>query len=395
MPQLITVDEARSKIAEHLPFPGTETIFLDDAFGRYLAEPIKASLSSAPFKASAMDGYAVCFSDMKSGNHLTIIDEAAAGSPSDKTVLKGTAIRIFTGAEMPEGADHVIIQEDVERNGDQITITEPQTAPANIRNAGLDFKKNEQLFDKGHCISAIDMALIASANHARISVVKQPKIAIFANGDELKSPGSSLKRGEIIASNHYAIQNLCTQWGAKADYLGLLPDNQQAIEEVFNNARSYDLIIPIGGASVGDYDYVKSALSATGGEIIFSKIAVKPGKPCWFGALGDAHILGLPGNPSSAIVTAWLFLHHAVSCFLGKAAIHEKKHAILAGQLAANGGRETYLRAFLDDQNQATPFANQDSSLLSPLTKANILIKRPVGDAARHKGDEIEIIAFG
>ena len=379
--------------------------------GRVLGVDVCAAMTQPPFPAAAMDGYAVRFCDLEGGAlSLNVIGEAPAGTPFEGAVGAGQAVRIFTGGVVPDGADHVVIQEDVERDGDVIAIKEPQNAPRHIRPAGVDFKAGDLLAPAGTRLHAVHGSIFAAANVARVEVVRQPKIALFSNGDELREPGADLAAGEIIAD-----------WGGAADYLGCAPDDEAALKTFFERGRDYDIIIPIGGASVGDYDYVKSAFAAVGGETIFEKVAVRPGKPLWHGRLGAARVIGLPGNPASAIVTAALFVKPVVQKLAGimgaKAdgvqaggAVFER--ARLNAPLKANGRREAYLRGVAaisgagemagaptsgkSDEGRAslmvTPAGNQDSSLLSPFHEANALIRRPVDAPAASIGDVVEIV---
>jgi len=394
---MISVDDAIAGILDGAQGLGAENVALGDVAGRVLAADVTARMTQPPFAASAMDGYAVRFADVAPGGHLKVIGEAPAGAPFGGVVGDGEAVRIFTGGVVPNGADHVIIQEDVAREGDRLIINEPQEKPRNIRKAGIDFHAGDILEKKGVRLHEIHGSIFAAANVAEIPVARRPTVAIFSNGDELVEPGAALKPGEIVNSNHYALAAMVKSWGGAPTYLGCAPDSEEAIRDFFLRAQSADIIIPVGGASVGDYDYVKSAFRGVGGETVFEKVAVRPGKPTWLGKLGGARIVGLPGNPASALVTAALFVQPLVRRLADTEADapHFSK-AALTSALAANGRRETYLRARVeggsDGALHVTPAANQDSSLLSPFSDANALIKREIDAPAAALGGEVEIV---
>ncbi len=376
-----------------------ERVGLVNIKGRVLAKDAIAAITQPPFSASAMDGYAVRFSDLEQeiGVQLMVIGEAPAGAPFDGVVGQGQAVRIFTGGVVPEGADHVVIQEEVECDGHQITIKAPQNEPRNIRPAGVDFVAGDVLASAGTELHAVHGSIFAAANLGAIDVVRKPRVGLFSNGDELREPGAILNAGEIINSNHYALAEMIMDWGGEPDYLGCAPDDEAALKSFFERAKDYDILTPIGGASVGDYDYVKSAFAAVGGEIVFEKVAVRPGKPLWYGRLGNAHVIGLPGNPASAIVTAALFIKPVVKRLAGL--VDEVSSVFEKGQLQtsikANGRREAYLRGravICDGVLGVTPAGNQDSSLLAPFCEANVLIRRPVDAPAALVGDDVEIV---
>lgn len=388
---MLSVEEALAAIVDGAAPLGSEEAALGDLVGRVAAEDIIAQMTQPPFAASAMDGYAVRFSDMKIGAALSVIGEAPAGAPFDGKVNVREAVRIFTGGAVPAGADHVIIQEDVTRDGDVVTVNDAQEAPRNIRPAGIDFKSGDVLAEKDTQLHEIHGSIFAAANIASVPVYRRPKVAVFSNGDELKEPGSTLKPGEIINSNHYALCAMIRRWGAEAVYLGCASDNESDILDYFKRGADADIIIPVGGASVGDYDFVKSAFAKAGGEIRFSKVAVRPGKPTWCGCVGGRRVIGLPGNPASAIVTAALFVQPLVRRLAGEVWSAPFLKARLTAPLGANGGREAYLRAQEKD-GAIAPVANQDSSLLLPFGSANVLLRRPINAPALKPGDEVEFV---
>ncbi len=396
---MLSVDEALALIMANAAAASTETIPVGEGLGRVLAEDIASTIDQPPFRASAMDGYAVRFDDAAKGLRLTLVGEAAAGSPATRAIGEGEAIRIFTGGAAPEGADHVVIQEEVRRDEDMIVVTEDQPRRANIREAGVDFRSGAQLKRKGQRLGPIDLGLIASANIADIKVYRKPVVAYFDNGDELREPGENLAFGQIVGSNRFALDAFISAWGGVPRYLGRAKDNPAALREKFAVAREADILVTIGGASVGDHDYVRSAFTDMGGAIIFSKISVRPGKPTWFGRLGETRILGLPGNPASAIVCALLFLKPLVEASGGGTPKRGFIRATLKGSLNANGPRETYLRGRVAADASAalfvSAFPNQDSSLYSPLAEGNCLIRRAGNAPKAPEGEHAECLLYG
>ena len=392
---MISVEEALSLILADVEPTLAEEVSIEDALGRILAEDVRALLTQPPFNASAMDGYAVRFEDAVEGATLEVVGEAAAGAPVDAVVGKGEAIRIFTGGVVPEGADHVIIQEDVVRDGDRIRIVAPQLVAANVRQAGKDFSKGDVIATAGRGLSAVDLSLIAAANIGRIRVRRRPVVALFDNGDELVEPGNTLNAGQIIGSNRFALAALIREWGGEPHYLGRAADNFASVRAKFEATRNADILVAIGGASVGDHDYVRPAFHDVGGRLVFSKVAVKPGKPTWFGDIQATRVLGLPGNPASAIVCAILFLRPLIQRLCGVTAGAVRK-ALAAVSIPENGSRETYLRAHIVDKsagaNRFAPFEDQDSSLLAPLAGAEALIRRLANAPAVSADEEIEIL---
>ncbi len=395
---MISVNEARQIIGAVKTLDEAETIKLDQALGRICAADIPARITHPPFRASAMDGYAVRLEDVRhSGAKLKVIGESRAGEAAGQLLHSGTAIRIFTGGVVPEGADHVIIQENVEREGGTITTCVDQTAPANIRRAGIDFCEGDILKRKGARLSAIDISLLAAANIADVRVFRRPVIAYFDNGDELVEPGSELQHGQIIGSNRFALDGMIREWGGEPVYLGKAGDTLEQVAVKFEAGLHVDIVISVGGASVGDHDHVRAAFERMDGKFLFHKIAMKPGKPTWFGALGEAHVLGLPGNPASALVCATLFLQPLINRLGGGGDVGPASlQARLASPLKANGPRENYMRGIYEvsDSGGVTvhPADNQDSSLLSRLSSANCLIRCPPEMPTQAVGDMVRCI---
>ena len=319
---------------------------------------------------------------------LNIIGEAPAGAPFDGRVEAGQTVRIFTGSLVPKGADHVIIQEHVTRNGDKIRVDTPATLARNIRKAGQDFAEDDVIIRAGTRLDWRHVALIAAANIAEIAVSKKPHIAILANGNELIEPGSPIAAGQIVNSNPYALAALIESWGGTATILPVAGDSVENITQRIQMAREADIILPVGGASVGDHDHMKPAFEQAGLEMIFSKVAVKPGKPTWFGTLGEQRVLGLPGNPASALVCAHLFLKPLMG--INSDPLLKAK---LSTALPASGPRETYARGRVD-AGRIKLFPKQDSALISPFPKANALIKLPPNSGPWREGDSLDYIAL-
>ncbi len=388
---MITVDEA----LEHLfalcaPLP-VETVPLVQAFGRSLAQDVAATRDQPPFAASAMDGYAVRRDDVVTGAKLTVIGEAAAGHAFVGTIAKGQAARIFTGAPLPAGADWVVIQEDVSRDGDTITLGASLEAKPHVRPAGADFRHGDKI-KAPRILSAADIALLASMNIAQVPVTRRPVVAIIATGDELVQPGEVPGPDQIIASNSFGLAALVQNLGAHPRLLPIARDNTPALALAFDLAADADLIVTIGGASVGDHDLVGQVAQEKGMQQAFYKIAMRPGKPLMAGRMGDAVMIGLPGNPVSAMVCGHVFLAPVIRQMLGQgAAATSRQMATLAAPIGANGPREHYMRAHLGPDGVQI-FERQDSALHTVLADANCLAVRPISDRARAAGDKIEII---
>lgn len=388
---MISVDEALDHLfALVSPLP-PESIDLRHAHGRVLAQDVAAKRDQPPFAASAMDGYAVKNADVHPGSTLRVVGEAAAGHRYSGTFSNGETIRIFTGAPLPDGADRVIIQEDVTRAGDIITLSEAIGVKPHVRPAGADFRMGD-LIKSPRVLSPSDVALLASMNIDAVPVTRKPIVAIIATGDELVQPGEMPGPDQIIASNSFGLAALVENLGATARLLPIARDNAPALRLAFDLAQDADLIITIGGASVGDHDLVGAVAQDQGMERAFYKIAMRPGKPLMAGRLGGAVMIGLPGNPVSAMVCGYIFVAPVIQKMLGLGAQPAKRAvSTLAADIGPNGPREHYMRAHVDS-NGVTIFDRQDSALLTVLADANCLAVRPQNDPARIKGDSIEII---
>ena len=391
---MITRQEALAHIGSVPAIGETETLPLEACVGRILADDVAARLTHPPAAMSAMDGYAVPFTETLSDGPLELIGEAAAGTPFDGIVAPGQCVRVFTGSVIPRGCDHVIIQEDVRRQDNRIWTEMPQASPRNIRQAGIDFREGQVLLEAGTRIRPVHLSICAAANHASMIVHRRPRVALLTNGDELKPPGSDLQPGQIISSNEYALMALLRDWGAEVINLGTARDDPSDIRRRVEDAGNSDVFVPIGGASVGDHDHMKDVFGRLGFDPVFTKIAIKPGKPTWHSRRGHQYVLGLPGNPASALVCAHLFLRPLMNALQGQPANAQWMQAPLAAPLPANGAREAFQRGTLaraeNDAPSITPASNQDNSLLTPFVNANFLIHRPSHAPALTAGDMVE-----
>ena len=390
---MITVEEAQHRIAASFTLVDAERVDLAHFAGRTAAESIIAHTDQPPLAVSAMDGYAVRSADGDAPRKL--IGTAPAGHPFAGTVGPNQTVRIFTGAVIPHGADAIVIQEEVDITGGDAHFNASAIRPDYIRTAGLDFKAGAVLVPAGKRITARDVALLAAADITAAKVRRRPRVAIAAIGDELSAPGASRQPGGIVASTGYGVAAMIAGWGGTVCDLGILPDNADEIATVAQ--ADADLVITLGGASVGDHDLVQKALGSTDFELDFWKVAMRPGKPLLFGRLGDKPIIGMPGNPVSALVCAILFLKPALDAMLGAPQHDSAPTARLKHDLPANDGRQTYIRASLIQDGAelwAEPFALQDSSVLSVLAKADALIVRTPNAPHAAAGDRIPIIAL-
>jgi molybdopterin molybdotransferase len=383
--------------AEPLP---EEMIALDAAHHRVLARDVAARRTQPPQAMSAMDGYAVRAADAPDTTvRLKVIGEVAAGRPFENQVGKGEAVRIFTGGVIPEGADAVIIQEDTSVEGSSIRITEAAIAGRHIRAAGVDFRKGDVLLAGGIRLTDRDLSLAAGMNYPELAVRRRPKVAVLATGDELVMPGSTPGPGQIVYSNGYALRALARAEGAETIDLGIAADTLEDTTSGIRRARDSgaDILITIGGASVGDHDLVKQSLDAEGVTMAFWRIAMRPGKPMMHGRLGAMRVIGLPGNPVSSYVCAFLFLVPLIRALSGRKTIHHTPETALLGRnVAANDQREDYLRARLEVRADgaliATPVGHQDSSLLGNLAAARALVIRAPFAAAAAAGSACTIL---
>lgn len=390
MTSLLAVDEAIRRMLDGAgPLP-REEVPLHEAAGRVLAEPIEALRTQPPFDSSAMDGYAVRAADIASPPaRLTVIGEAAAGKRFEGRVAAGEAVRIFTGAPVPEGADAILIQENARKlEGREIEAVETVEAGRHIRRAGLDFRSGQTILPAGRRLDPAALSLAAAANHATLPLVRKPLVAILATGDELVAPGGEPGPDQIVASNGYGIAATAAADGAAILDLGIAPDEPRLLGEALARAftAEADILVTLGGASVGEHDLVRDALLAQDVEMAFWKVAIRPGKPIMFGRRGATRVLGLPGNPVSSLVCGHIFLRPLIARLLGQDYRPDLRRARLGRAMQANDTRRDYVRARItydDGELVATPFERQDSSMLSTLAEANgLIVREPFGEAA-------------
>lgn len=410
---LIPVEDALSRVLASIEQPvSIEHVPLAACAGRALAEDVAALRDQPPFPASAMDGYAIRSVDV---DHvpatLQVIGTSAAGQRFSGTVGPLQAVRIFTGAPLPEGTDTIVIQEDTQAEGDQVTVKEHPRHGQHIRKSGLDFAAGDVLLQAGLCLDSRHIALAAAMGHGMLPVRRKPRVAILATGDELVRAGEPAGPDQIMASSLPATAMMVEKAGAEAIDLGIARDTLASLEERIQAAQAAgaDILVTLGGASVGEHDLVQKALQQQGMELGFWKVALRPGKPLMHGRLGGMLLLGLPGNPVSSVVCAILFLLPAIRALLGDARpdADPTETAILGADLPANGPRQDYMRASLSLEEfevaltqrsermllpVATPHLIQDSSMLSILERSEALLVRPPHAAAAHAGEPCRII---
>lgn len=398
MAALLPVAEVYRRLLDDVePLPG-EMAAIHEASGRVLSKSLAALRTQPPFDASAMDGYALRADDTRDPTKaISVIGEAAAGRRFEGTVQAGQAVRIFTGAPVPDGADTILIQEDAEHAGDgSIRAREDVAAGRHIRRAGLDFRSGDRLLDSGRILDPGALSLAAAANHAVLPVVRRPKIALIATGDELLPPGSATGPDQIIASNSYGVAAIARSVGAEVIDLGIVPDDRAMIAKAVADAKAQaDVIVTLGGASVGDHDLVRGVLEAEGMALSFWKIAMRPGKPLMFGRLGDTRVLGLPGNPVASLVCSHLFLAPLLAKLGGRPHRLDIRDAVLGSAMKENDLREDYVRAtteLVGGRLVASPFEVQDSSMLNTLARADALIIRPPFAPAAEPGAPCKVL---
>jgi molybdopterin molybdotransferase len=394
---LLPVADALARILDGAVPTAAERVALPQARGRTLAADVKALLTQPPFDASAMDGYAVRAADLAATPvELTVIGESQAGRGHDGEVSAGRAVRIFTGAPVPCGADTVVIQENCERHDATVRVREPAEAGTNIRSAGGDFADGQTLLAAGHVLDAGAITLAAAGGHPLLPVRRRPRVAILANGDELVEPGVTPGPDQIVCSNTYGLAALVERAGATAEILGIARDEHSDIEAKLAAAKDADVLVTIGGASVGDRDLIRPALEASGMSLDFWKVAIRPGKPMLFGRLGATRVLGLPGNPLSCLIAARVFLVPLIARLLGRSSKEAGRTALLGAALPANGPRQHYMRAALrtDDKGcmHATALTVQDSSFITGLVAADALLVRPPNAPAAEAGTPVPIL---
>ncbi len=390
--KLLPVDEARARMLAEVSALPAERVTLAEAGGRVLAEAIAAVRDQPPFRASAMDGWAVRAADTPGA--LRIVGESAAGHGYEGAVAAGQAVRIFTGAAVPEGCDAIVIQEDAERDGDRVSV--PETRPgANLRGAGGDFRAGEALLAAGERIDPWRLSLAAAAGRAELLVSRRPVVALFSTGEEIVEAPAVPGPFQIYDSGSRALALLASGWGAEVRRTRPVRDDMEATVEALRAAEG-DLVVTVGGASVGDHDLVRGAGEALGLELRVASVSVRPGKPTFFGVLaGGRRMLGLPGNPASAMVCAELFLRPLIAALQGAKAELPMIGAKLESALPANGAREHWMRAklsFADGAVTVRPYRDQDSSLVSVFAASDALLRRGAGVPPAEAGAVVEVL---
>ncbi|MCW8836920.1 MAG: molybdopterin molybdotransferase MoeA, partial [Rhodospirillales bacterium] len=348
---MISVAEAFEKVTGGVARLPSEVVGIENALGRVLAEDVASRVTQPPVAVSSMDGYAVRAIDITAPPvKMNVSGESAAGSETPGTLSPGTAIRIFTGAPVPEGADAVVMQEDTKRDGDSVIINVSVNSGNFIRPAGMDFSEGEVLLRTGKVMTARDIGLAAAMNVPWLRVTRKPRIAILATGNEVVMPGEAKSQNQIFSSNSLSLAAQVTALGGEPINLGIARDDEDSLHLMASGAKGADMLVTIGGASVGDYDLVRKVLGEDGLELGFYKVAMRPGKPLIFGMIEGTPMIGVPGNPVSANVTAALFLRAAMEVMLGIDGHHHESHdsAILGHDLDANDQRQDYLRARLE-----------------------------------------------
>lgn len=397
---MLSIDEALEKIRAAISPVQSEEVFITDALGRVLVDDVVATISHPPQAVSAMDGYAVRAEDVASVScQLKQIGEAAAGHLFEGSVSAGECVRIFTGGAVPKGADSIVIQEDTDADGDQITIKEAAKPGEWVRDKGLDFDAGKLLLPKNRMMSARDVGLAAAAGATWVRVRRKPRIAVLSTGDEIVMPGAPRRDDQIVSSNSVALVAYADVMGADATNIGIAEDNEESLKARLADAKGFDLLVTSGGASVGDHDLVQSVFGAEGLELGFYKIAMRPGKPLIFGHLGDMAMLGLPGNPVSTGVTAAIFMRAAIEEMLGLAPTPLFTAAKLGRDLGANGKRLDFMRASLTTSDSelptATPFERQDSSMMALFSDADCLVMREINAPPAKAGDIVKVVSLG
>ncbi|MGB3408251.1 MAG: molybdopterin molybdotransferase MoeA [Jannaschia sp.] len=383
--------EARAQLLALVTPLEAEVVPLRAAAGRALAETLVARHDQPPFSASAMDGFVVARTDVSAGDSFRVIGESAAGHPFEGPVGPGEAVRIFTGAPIPTGGQRVVIQEDVARDGDRISVKDALETGHHIRPAAGDFAADDRFF-ADHRLAPRDIALLAAMGHATLPVRRKPVVAILMTGDELRLPGEALGPGQITASNGFGLAAMIEGAGGTARLLPIARDTPASLRSALSLARDADLLITIGGASVGDHDLGAEALIDAGTRMAFHRVAMRPGKPLMAGRIGRTTVVGLPGNPVSAMVCATIFILPLLARYLDLKQPDPEYTLELGTPLTANGHRQHYMRATLGPDKRVHVAERQDSSLLSVLATSDLLVVRPPDDGPKAIGDTVRVL---
>jgi molybdopterin molybdotransferase len=394
---VISYDDALKRLLADLAPVGGEYVPLAQAQGRVLAAPVVAHRTQPPTATSAMDGYAVRAADLGDAPAtLKLVGESAAGHPLATELKPGEAAAVSTGATVPLGADQVVVREESRREGAKVILDARPLPNAHIRPSGVDFVIGRRLLEEGRRLDPTARALAASANALTLAVRRRPRVALLSTGDELVEPGEPAGDHQIVNSNAVGLGGLVVETGGDANYLGIARDDPNAVRAAFAEAHGADLLVTIGGASVGEHDHLRAVFAEEGGRLAFEKINLKPGKPTWFGRLGDVAVLGLPGNPVSALVVARILLVPALKRLAGEAGADrlDWRMATLACDLPATGTRETFLRGTWTKDAGVRAVSNQDSAALSSLAAADVLIRRRADAPKAKAGDLAEVLAL-
>ena len=394
---MLSVAEARARILDRLRPTQAEIVALPDAWGRVTAAPVLARLTHPPADVSAMDGYALRAADARAGARLRVVGAAPAGRPFAGSVGPGEAVRLFTGSVVPAGADTILLQEDADRDGEHVAAREAPRPGRHVRRRGQDFAAGDAVVPAGRRLGARDVGLVAAANAPWVAVHRRPRVAILSTGDELSLPGEPVGPGGIVSSNAHALAALVRAVGGEPLLLPVARDDAAAIAAAAGALSSVDVLVTTGGASVGEHDLIKDALARRGFELEFWRIAMRPGKPLLHGRLGALPVLGLPGNPVSALVCSVLFLWPALDRLLGLPGLGPATtRAVLGAPVGANDHRADHLRATLASDEDgtliATPFERQDSAMLRVLADAGALVLRDAHAPALPIGAGVQII---
>ncbi|MEO1206224.1 MAG: gephyrin-like molybdotransferase Glp [Pseudomonadota bacterium] len=396
---MLSVAEARARIlADVVPVGETDVVPLEDAVSRVLASDLTARHDQPPFAASAMDGYAVRATDIAAGlTRFEVMGEAAAGHGFQDDIAQGQTVRIFTGAPLPPGADAIVIQENVRREGNHINVVDGQPDPSHVRPKAGDFQQGAAVISANRLLTTRDVTLAASMGHAALTVRRKPVVTILATGDELVMPGEMPSPDQIVCSNSFGIAAMVSGFGGAARNLGIAKDTETDLRAHMEQARDADVLITIGGASVGDHDLVADVLQAHGMALDFWKIAMRPGKPLMFGRIGPTRMIGVPGNPVSTLICARLFAIPLLQRLLGLEGDAPSTRPVrLACDLSANGPRAHYMRGILHETSAGlevvSPSASQDSSLMGILAGADVLIVRDPHAPAAPAGTDVPVM---
>jgi len=398
---MIDYEEARGLVLSSVKTLPAEAVFLAEALGRCLAREVRARENIPPFTKATMDGYAVRVEDTRAAGRdiaveLEVMEDLPAGRVSRKSVGPGQAVRIMTGAPLPKGADAVVMVEDTEKSGGRVKIRRAVRPADNIGQAGEDLKKGELVLERGAVIGPAETGLLAAAGLARVPVIRRPKLAVIATGDEIVEPGERKAPGQIRNSNGPALLAMALRAGADAKYLGIARDRSSSLRAKLDRAKGADILVLSGGVSVGDYDLVRDELRTAGVRPVFWQVRIKPGKPVFFGRRGSQLVFGLPGNPTSAMVTFLLFVQPAIGRMLGRICPEPKEgRVILTEEVVLKPGRMQFLRAVLDAEGpvlKVAPYPDQKSGVLRSMARSHVLIVVPPDVTRLEKGEEVKIL---